>query len=258
MKYKEIQASSPYELSPHRHAFINPYEGCSMGCPFCFWLSMDGWEGTIAAKVDIASVLEQGLNIWPKEQFIYLGSICDPFNEIEEKYGLSGQCLEVIEKYQIPLLITTSAVNEVILERAQQIKQMSATVITVVELARISEIEAMKKGRVHRGIEHANKLREMGLEVWATLAPICPGIIELEHVLERLDPEIPVYIDALQCNRNSIQEKRIMEWIIRDYPEQLKAYERIVLKKDISYFSEILKKYEGNPRICTFPYKLDG
>ena len=49
-----------------------------------------------------------------------------------------------------------------------------------------------------------------------------------------------------------------MEWISRDYPEQLKVYERIVLKKDISYFSEILKKYERNPQICTFPYKLNG
>lgn len=257
MKYAEIRVSSPYELSPHNHVFINPYEGCSMGCPFCFWLSMDGWEGTIAAKVNIAQVLEQELKQWSKEQFIYLGSTCDPFNEMEAEYGLSKQCLEVIEKYQIPLLITTSAVDDVILERAQQLKRMPAPVITVVELARIPEIEAMKKGGYHRGIEHANRLKKMGLEVWATLAPICPGIIELEPVLEHLHPEIPVYIDALQCNKDSIQEKRIMEWIIRDYPEQLNIYERIVLKKDTSYFSEILEKYEGNPQICTFPYKLN-
>ena len=36
MKVREVSGTEPYELSPHGHAFINPYGGCTMGCPFLF------------------------------------------------------------------------------------------------------------------------------------------------------------------------------------------------------------------------------
>lgn len=118
------------------------------------------------------------------------------------------------------------------------------------------EIERMKRGENHRGIEHANQLKSMGLNVYATVAPICPGIIDLEPILEKLDTEIPVYVDSLQCAKDSIQEKRVMEWIQRDYPELLGVYESILMKKDISYFEEILKTYGTDARVKTFPYDL--
>ena len=78
----------------------------------------------------------------------------------------------------------------------------------------------------------------------------------MEPILEKLDPEIPVYVDSLQCAKDSIQEKRVMEWIRRDYPELLGVYENIVIKKDLSYFNEILKTYGMNSRVKTFPYDL--
>lgn len=133
---------------------------------------------------------------------------------------------------------------------------MKSPVILVTELARIPEVERMKRGENHRGIEHANQLKSMGLNVYATIAPICPGIIDLEPILKKLDTEIPVYVDSLQCAKDSIQENRVMEWIQRDYPELLGVYESIVMKKDLSYFEEILKTYGTDARVKTFPYDL--
>lgn len=256
MKYEEVQAEKALELSPHHHAYINPYTGCSMGCPFCFWLSMEGWEGRIGVRKNLPELLRRELKDWPKDEFLYLGSICDPFNEMEEQYGIAQECLKVIEEYQIPVLITSSAVQPVILKAAETLKQMKSPVILVTELARIPEVERMKRGENHRGIEHANQLKSMGLNVYATIAPICPGIIDLEPILKKLDTEIPVYVDSLQCAKDSIQENRVMEWIQRDYPELLGVYERIVMKKDLSYFEEILKTYGTDARVKTFPYDL--
>lgn len=228
-----------------------------MGCPFCFWLSRDGWENKMEIRMDTPSLLEEALKTWPKGEWIYLGSICDPFNEWESKYRLSEQCLKVIDKYQIPLLITTSAVSPALVEEAEILKRMKAPVVIVTELARIPEAERLKKEGIHRGIEAANALKKMGLTVWATMAPVCPGILELEPVLEKLDQEIPVYIDSLQCGKNSVQEKRVMEWIRNDYPQLESLYEKIVLEKDLTYFDVLLEQYENDPRIKTFPYELD-
>ena len=33
--------------------------------------------------------------------------------------------------------------------------------------------------------------------------------------------------------------------------------EKIVLEKDLTYFDQLLKKYQRDPRIKTFPYALD-
>ena len=143
------------------------------------------------------------------------------------------------------------------LEEAEILKNMKAPVVVVAELARIPEMERLKKEGIHKGIQAANILKKMGLTVWATMAPVCPGILDLEPVLEKLDEEIPVYIDSLQCAKGSIQEKRVMEWIRKDHPQLEAVYEKIVLEKDLTYFDQLLKKYQRDPRIKTFPYALD-
>lgn len=146
MLLEEIMAEEGFNLSPHNHAFINPYDGCSMGCPFCYWLSREGWEGRIQVKMNIGNLLEEELRRWPKREFLYLGSVCDPFNELEGRYRLTKRCLEIIKKYEVPLVITSSAVNPVILDYVELLRSMKQRVVVVVELARIPYIEAAKTG----------------------------------------------------------------------------------------------------------------
>ena len=254
IRYEEISTSEAVNLSPHNHAYINPYNGCSMGCPFCFWLNDEGWEGRIQIKTNICQVLERQLKNWPKDQIIYLGSVCDPFNELENRYRLSEGCLRLIREYEIPLLITTSAVNEVVMEYAGLLKSMKQRVILVTELARLPEIQRMNHGGIHAGIRHANALKEMGLEVWATLAPLLPGIIELDPVLKRLNPEIPLYVDALSCAEGSAHGARTMRWIMREHTEYTELYRNIIENQDVSYFQKLLQIYQDRPQIHTFPF----
>ena len=254
MNIEEVLITEPYELSPHHHAFINPYNGCSMGCPFCYWLLQEGWENRIQVRTNIAEILEGELGHWNSEEALYLGSICDPYNELEEVYGLSRRCLEVIQKKNIPLVITTSCIRETIFRDLNLLKKMK--VIIVVELARIPMIDRMNRGETHLGIENANRLREEGLEVYATLAPICPGMMELQPVLGRLADDIPVYIDCLRCEPGGILAERTKDWIKKADPELLPDYVAILDEHDWSYYDHYLEKYRNNKRVKEFPFDL--
>lgn len=134
---------------------------------------------------------------------------------------------------------------------------MPQKVVTVVELARIPYVEEMNKGGNHAGIDCANQLKQKGLTIWTTLAPILPGITNLDRFLEKLDAAIPIYTDALRCDKGGIQERKTLEWIAKDYPDLLGLYKEILLKPDTSYFEEILKEKAGEKRVRTFPFQLE-
>lgn len=255
-KIEKTTVSSAIDWSPHHHAFINPYNGCTAGCPYCFWLSQEGWEGRIQIRSNIAEQLEPVLRTWPKNEFIYLGSVCDPFMEIEKTEHLSGECLKRISKYQIPLLITTSALSDVVREYADILKSMKQRVILVVELSRVSPIEEFNRTGHHPGIENANFLSDQGLEVWATLAPVLPHITDVDKVLAALNPAIPLYVDSLQCAPGGVQAQKVMGWINSDYPEYKEEYAKIVEEQNLCYFAEVKAKAERNCRIKFFPYDL--
>lgn len=256
MVFEEIQAKHAIDLSPHNHAFLNPYNGCLMGCPYCYWLSIPGWENRIQVKKNIAELLKDYLRSKEDNDYLYLGSMCDPFMEQERVYGLTKACLELIDKYRVPLVIMTSAASDVILDYIDILKSMEQKVIVVVELSRIPFIEKMNHGGKHTGIIHANILQESGIKTWATLAPILPGITKLDYVLADLNAKIPLYIDRLYCNEDDLQSKRILEWISSNYPKLYTQYRNMIIEQDWRYFESILQQNSSNTRIKTFPFQL--
>lgn len=258
MRVEEVTAEKAIDLSPHNHEFLNPYHGCLMGCPFCLWLNEEGWENRIQVKTNIAGLLEGYLKAGRLSGNLYLGSVCDPFMELERKYQLTKQCLEVIRRYRTPLIITTSASSPVILDCIDLLKSMEQRVIVVVELARIPYIQDMNRGGKHTGITHANALCRAGIETWATLAPVLPGITFVDCVLDQLDARIPVYIDGLHCTADSIQGKRVLEFIKKDYPGLTGIYEKLVKDQETDYLDEIFERHNDSKRLKVFPFQLDN
>lgn len=224
----ETRVEKAIEMTENGQPYINPYDGCVSGCPSCYWLEREGWEGNIAIRINIAEILDQECERWPEGVRLYIGDYCDPYMPVEETYGLTRQCVEVIKKHGIPLTICTSA-KSLLIERDLDLLRGMEELCIVTELCRLDEIEKLKSGEGHAGIETGNRLKEAGLPVIATFAPIMPGITDVDLVLEALRPDIPLYIDRFYMKPDSIQEIRLMEYLREKRPELMEEYRRLIL-----------------------------
>ena len=254
MKIEHIRVSCAIDYSPHHHAYINPYNGCPMACPFCYWLDDAEWEGRLQIRDNIVEVLRQELAQWDERERIYVGSICDPFCDEELHCGLTRQSLELLKEHGMPVLLTTSATNGVIREYLPLLTQMREQLTIVVELARPPFMKAMKRGEPHPGIENANLLHRSGIRTWATYAPIIPGVSDLDGVLEALDEEIPVYVEELLCKKGTTQARRVEKWVGQDYPGAYAMVKEMIEAQNYTYYNDLMKKYETNKRIKHFPF----
>ena len=106
-------------LSGFSHS-LTPYWGCSYGssCFYCYVAESqvqrfhaDGraWGEWVTAKINIAEVLERELDRLARRDIrprIYCSGSTDPFQpRLEPRYGLSGQCLEVLGRFTPALLV---------------------------------------------------------------------------------------------------------------------------------------------------------
>ena len=96
---------------------INPYVGCSHGCLYCyarfikkFTGHTEPWGSFVDCRINIAEVLKKQLK---SEKYkagpIYIGTVTDPYQPLEEKYRLTQKILEVLKDYPAPVAILTKS-----------------------------------------------------------------------------------------------------------------------------------------------------
>lgn len=252
MIIKETTVTDAIEINEYGQSYINPYYGCSAGCPFCYWLSFPGWEGKIEVRTNIAECIEDYCKREGNRKRVYFGSYCDPYmEEVEPKYRLMKECLEVLHHYQVPVSICTSARSKIVLEDLDQFLKMKDLVITT-ELCRLDQIKRMNRGQEHTGVWVSNELHKAGVKVIATFAPIMPGITDVMQIRRELNEEIPIYIDRMFVEKNTIQAQRILECVANWDAALLPGYEAYLDGKKPE-FDGVLEQYLGRNNICAFP-----
>lgn len=176
MRIVKKEIAEAVEWTENHEAYVNPYYGCSAGCPFCYWLNIPGWEGTFEVRTNIVSALEDFCSR-PENAGcrIYFGSYGDPYaDELERDFQLTRQCLEMLQKMQRPVTISTSARSNLILRDIDLLKQIpNLTVIT--ELCRLDQLERLTQGQTHIGVDVSNDLHRAGVRVIGTFAPNIAG-----------------------------------------------------------------------------------
>ena len=225
---------------------IDPYDGCQLACPYCWQLFDENWNKDILVHINIADLLPEKLSTWNKSETIYIGSRCDPYMPLEEKYGLTRKCLSVLNELCIKTMIVTKADNDLIFRDIDILKNFNADLTVLMGLSNINQVG---EGILSNNISTANKLNDDGINVWAFITPVLPYIMDVDEIIESLNSNIPVYLDKLGIEPGTLRAKKMMKFIENNYPEFIEDYELIINENDERYFDELIKEYSNDSRV---------
>jgi DNA repair photolyase len=92
---------------------LNPYIGCGHGCTYCYATFMkrftghrEPWGSFVDIKVNIVEALQRQVKRIRRGSVI-VGSVTDPYQPVEEKWGLTRRCLEILAHTELDVHILT-------------------------------------------------------------------------------------------------------------------------------------------------------
>ena len=118
---REIEVKSILNKTKKRDSWflddytVNPYSSCSFNCLYCYIRGSKygtNLEESLSVKINAIDLLDKQLsNRAKKKQYgvIVLSSATDPYLQIEQKYELTRQALQVIAKHRFPVHIITKS-----------------------------------------------------------------------------------------------------------------------------------------------------
>ena len=261
MIVKEIEVKSVMTASnlPVADFSVNPYVGCSHACKYCYASFMKRFTNHPEPWGEFVDV-----KCWPeiknpkryagKEAFI--GSVTDPYQPLEAKYGKTRQLLEQLQDSGISVSIATK--SDLVLRDLDLIKtfpnaRVSWSVNTLDEDFR----REMDRGvSIERRLEAMRQFYEAGVQTTCFISPIFPGITDVEAIINRAKGFCNlVWLENL--NLRGDYKGRILNWIHERHPELDKLYHDIYNKGDRSYWMDLDARMRSFTADEGLPYVRD-
>jgi DNA repair photolyase len=96
---------------------VNPYVGCAHDCVYCYARFIkrftghnEAWGGFVDVRVNMVEVLKKQLKSAKyREGRIYIGTVTDPYQSLEERYKITRSVLEVLMDYGAGVSILTKS-----------------------------------------------------------------------------------------------------------------------------------------------------
>ena len=182
----------PFIVKGYNGLTINPYQGCSHRCAYCYatyeW-SPEFYD-KIYAKSNAPEVLEKELAAWKSDTVIpvMISSATDAYQPAELRFELTRRCVQILQKYNVPYYVfTKSAIIERDFELHRQYRHNSFLVWSITtsdeKIRRIVEPGTPPASRIFKVIK---KFAEAGLCCGVNIDPIMPLLTDSEQHLEDL------------------------------------------------------------------------
>ncbi len=225
---------------------IDAYNGCQIKCPYCFQMNNEEWLRNIQIRTNIAEVLKEELDNLETDTELYIGSLSDPYMDIERDYELTRSILKVLKDYNFKVYITTKAVNGLILRDLELFKTFKVKPEILIGL---SEMNEASKSSLHKNIEIANMLYAEEIPTKVFITPVLPFIMNVDEMIEAVNSNIEIYIDKLRVFDGGNQNIKTYGWIKNHYPEYEEEYYKILFESDEKYYCDLVQKYKNDSRI---------
>jgi DNA repair photolyase len=183
----------PFLIKHYKGLTINPYQGCSHRCAYCYatyeW-SPEFYD-KVYAKTNASQVLEKELAAWKMSDTIMpvmVSSATDPYQPAELRFQLTKRCIQVLQKYRVPYYVfTKSTLIERDLELHRRYRDNCFLVWSVTTCdettRRLIEPGTAPSSRIFKTIK---KCAEAGLCCGVNIDPIIPLVTDTEGELNEI------------------------------------------------------------------------
>ncbi|MEM1538996.1 MAG: radical SAM protein [Candidatus Bathyarchaeia archaeon] len=247
MIVREIYAKSILSKSKVLDYTVNPYVGCGHGCTYCYARFMkrftghkEPWGEFVDVKVNTAILLQREIRR-KKRGRVWISGICDPYQPIEAKYGITRSCLEILLKKGWPVTVQTKStliLRDIELLKSYRDVEVTLTITTADE--GIRQIFEPKASPIRERIKTLEKLHSAGIKTCVMIAPLLPkaeGLIEEIYGIADY-----VIVDKLNYH--------YADWVYRKYGLEYAANEKFFQQKKAE-LANALKKL-GTPHQILF------
>jgi DNA repair photolyase len=204
VKVTETRAKSILNRSKIFDYCINAYTGCQINCKYCyaklFMRRYSGhkepWGQFVDAKINAPEILKRQLER-TKKGTVWISSVCDPYQPLEERYELTRGCLKEIVSKQFPVNVQTK--SKLVLrdmDLFQELEEIEVGFTITTDDERMAQIFEPGAAPVGERLQALERLRASGIRTFAFIGPILPGnperlIASLEGKADR------VFIDRM-------------------------------------------------------------
>jgi len=221
---------------------LNPYVGCAHGCVYCYASFMkrftghkEEWGAFVDVKVNAAEVLARQMRR-AKHGNIVSGTVTDPYQPLEERYGITRACLEVLTDYDFPISILTK--SDLVLRDLDLFRRLKDVEVGFTIAALEDKVQRVFEPRSSPGSARLAALAELagaGVRTWAFCGPLLPFLSDGEEQMDALFWELAragvsyILVDSMKLS-GAIWGKvrRVME---RHYPELVEGYRPIATNR---------------------------
>ncbi len=191
MKLREIRSKTILSVSKIYDYVINPYVGCQHACTYCYARFMkkfsghsEPWGEFVDVKINAADLLQVEINR-KREGTVWLSGVCDPYQPLEVKYGLTRRCLEILTQNSWPIVIQTRSPlilrDMDILKKAVNM-EVGFSITTADDSIR--ELFEPHAPSIKDRLRALEELHNSGIRTYAMIAPLLPGAEALAEYLE--------------------------------------------------------------------------
>ncbi|MEW6604877.1 MAG: radical SAM protein [Thermoproteota archaeon] len=228
----------PFSVKGYSGLTINPYQGCSHRCAYCY--ATYAWSpefyDRIYAKINAHEVLDRQLATWKSDTIdpVMVASATDAYQPAELRYGLTRKCVQVLQKYNVPYFVfTKSAIVERDLELPRKYRD-NCFIIWSVTTCNEQKRWVVEPGTppASRIFETIKKFADAGVCCGVNVDPIMPLVTDSDEELGAVvkacsEAGLRHVFGAMLRLRTDIWERMKMALRLLEIPDGIERYRQI-------------------------------
>ncbi len=243
MNIKEVETKTILTQSnlPVSDYSVNPYVGCAHACKYCYASFMKRFTGHAEPWGEFVDVKHWPVIRHPERyagKELFIGSVTDPYQPIEETYGRTRALLEQMRGSGCKISIATK--SDLVLRDLDVIRtfpeaRVSWSINTLDEdFRREMDVAAS----VERRLAAMKAFHDAGVRTTCFISPIFPGITDARAIIHRVKAQCNlVWLENL--NLRGSYKAVILDYIQEKRPDLLALYRAIYQQNDRTYWAEL-------------------